>query len=280
MEEIDKVSELQVAYRYRSECLLVMGRIREAIRVGDEGCRSADKLGSNLDRVAIRTILGSAYYHGSEPTNMSGVQRAYGYFSEAEKIQDDGAEVLYSVRGYRFCELLLERGEVRGVQRRALLMREYALQEASHVRRSRKVLSGIGKVDLGLSLLLLAIVSGKEGRSKASANFERAIDILRQSQRTEYLLFGLLNQAEFFLSERALARAKPLLDEVFTEATHDEMYRLITDCKICLARFWLKKGDHQRARKLVEEADDEVDQMHYLRQRPRVVELMNECQSI
>lgn len=255
--------QLGVAFRYRSECLLLMGRIEEAMRVAQEALAYEDRCGINTYQVATRTILGSAFHMAGNP------KEALTWFNAAEQLQHELAPILYSIRGFRFCDFLLDCGRAHAVEKRARKMWHYATDS-----RWQKKLQGLGRVDAGLSRVLWGAALGHRGKvDSASRYLAEGIEILREAQRTEYLLAGLLFQADFLLSINRPKTAKPALDEVASEARHDEMWRLETDCKILAARCAMAVNERKKAKTLIREVRDVVEQMGYWRRKEMLRQL-------
>jgi tetratricopeptide (TPR) repeat protein len=232
-----------------------MGHIDEAKRVAQEGLIYEDRSRINLYQVATRTILASAHHMAGE------FQEARTLFQAAENLQSAPSSILFSVRGFRFCDFLLDCGEAKEVERRARKMWDYAVNK-----RWQAKLQGLGRVDDGISKVLWGAAAGKQKKRKAAVQlFGEGIELLREAQRTEYLLMGLLFNADFFLSINQPRAAKPLLDEVSSEAAHDEMWRLEADRKILSARYSLAVGDTKQAKQLFRQAREAVQAMGYWR---------------
>jgi hypothetical protein len=145
-------------------------------------------------------------------------------FADAEQIQVERqpeSPILYSVEGYRYCDLLLSLGQTMEVLARAsqtLLIAE----------RSRQLLSiGLDHLSLGRASPL--------GSAEAAHHLDQAIDFLRRSGQLDDLPRALL------------ARGTPQdLDEVFRIASRSGM-------RLFLADYHLARGNLAEAERLIDE---------------------------
>jgi len=90
-----------------SELLLTVGRVAEAERAGADGITYADRSGDAFQRQSKRATHADALHQAGEVT------RAATLFAEAERMQAErqpSLPRLYSLPGYRYCDLLLNQG--------------------------------------------------------------------------------------------------------------------------------------------------------------------------
>jgi tetratricopeptide (TPR) repeat protein len=141
-------------------------------------------------------------------------------FVEAEQIQagcQPAYSIFYSVRGYRYCDLLLSQGQTVEVLRRA----------------SQTLPWEQGRLlDIGLDHLSLGRAH-PAGSAEAIHHLDQAVDFLRRAGRLDYLPLGLL------------ARGTPHdLEEAFRIATRSGM-------RLHLADYHLAKGNLAEAEALI-----------------------------
>jgi tetratricopeptide (TPR) repeat protein len=205
-----------IGYGNLSELHLTLGNIEEAVAAARQSVDLADRSGSRFQRMGKRTTLADALHQSGD------VDEATRLFAEAERLQAEGDPehpVLYSIPGYRYCELLLSQGHPEEVLRRAS-------QTLDWVERQHWLL------DIGLDHLSLGRAH-PAGSAEAIHHLDRAVDFLRRAGQIDDLPRGLL------------ARGTPHdLDEVFRIATRSGM-------RLYLADYHLAKGNLAEAEALI-----------------------------
>ncbi|MCK4871832.1 MAG: hypothetical protein KAS72_03810 [Phycisphaerales bacterium] len=253
-----------------SELHLSLGEVEEAIERGERAVEYADRSGDAFQKMGMRTTLADALHHGGR------IEEAEGLFREAESMQAERQKpypLLYSVQGFRYCALLLGKGEYSAVIERATQTLEWATQH-------RFLLDiALDHLSLGRAFLAEACVEdAAELIDKARMHISEAVDGLREARTLHHMPRGLLGRAELctFTGEHAEARAA--LDEAMNIAKRDPKGRMrlhITDCHLAYARLALAEGgsgaDEARthlaeARRLIEETgyhrrDGELDEL-------------------
>ena len=97
-----------------SQLYLTSGDLAQAVAAGRQSVELADKSGDAFQRMAKRTTLADALHQAGE------LVESHALFAEAEKMQQEWRpdyDRLYSLRGFKYCDLLLAGGawqEVRG----------------------------------------------------------------------------------------------------------------------------------------------------------------------
>jgi tetratricopeptide (TPR) repeat protein len=203
-------------YNNLSELHLTLGNIQEAITAPRQSVDFADRSGEWTQRTDGRAALADALHQSGDFTE------ALRLFTEAERLQAErqpAYPILYSFRGYRYCDLLLGQGQTAEVLRRAsqtLLIAE----------RNRWLL------DIGLSHLSLGRAH-PTGSAEAIHHLDRAVDFLRRAGILYMLPLGLF------------ARGTPHdLEEAFRIATRSGM-------RLHLADYHLAKGNLTEAEALI-----------------------------
>ena len=94
-----------IGYGNLRELLLTLGRVSEALSAAQTSVDFADRSGDAFQRMARRTTLADARHQTGDPT-------ARTLFAEAERLEVERQPhdpILYSLRGYQYCDLLLGR---------------------------------------------------------------------------------------------------------------------------------------------------------------------------
>ncbi|MCP3963501.1 MAG: hypothetical protein GY719_37170 [bacterium] len=189
-----------------SELTLTLGEVAAAVRAGEESVELADRSGDAFQRMGNRTTLADAL-HQAGRWEESAVA-----FREAEAMQ---AELqaqyprLYSLQGYRYCDLLLAAAEPEDgsglggrsdevvVQYREACeeVRErasYAIEIAKQ--NNWRLDIALDHLSLGRAWLGLALTS-TAGFTEAAEHLDRAVDGLRQAASEHHIPRGLLARA-------------------------------------------------------------------------------------
>jgi tetratricopeptide (TPR) repeat protein len=192
-----------------------------------------------------RTSLADALHQSGD------LAEAMRLFAEAERLQaEDQPEypTLYSLPGYRYCDLLLGQGQAEEALRRA--------SQALIVAEEQFGPLGIGHTHLSLGR------AHPSGSAEAAHHLDQAVDFVRRSGRLDYLPLALL------------ARGTPHdLDEVFRIATRSGMRLILTDYHLASARLALANNDHDQARAHFEKAATLVHETGYHRRDPDLEKL-------
>ena len=273
-----------------SELYVTLGDVSGAVRVAEQGMELADRSGEAFQRMIMRTTLADALHHSARP------ERALAAFREAEAMQAEQFEypLLYSVRGFNYCDLLLEKatrsiGGVPFVEPGAGRPQiEAALSGCREVRRrAETVLEAYGDdptmgtlnfaldhLTLGRTLLLAGQVSRVEGRmpegevlTQAEKHLDESVSLLRRAGTQHHLPRGLLARAALWRIRRELERgrqresgkvhferAKRNLDEVDQIAGRSGMLIWQIEAALERCRLLLALGDRDGARGKLDEA--------------------------
>jgi tetratricopeptide (TPR) repeat protein len=250
-----------------SELYLTLGNLTQALNYAQQSVELADRSGDAFQRTTKRATLANALHQAGH------LAEAEAAFREAEEMQKEYQPefpLLYSLQGYQFCDLLLGRGEVEEVQRRASQTLEWANEH-------------------GLSLLTIALDHLSLGRAamaktfrisetpkvwdEAAAHLNQAVDGLRQAGMQDHLPRGLLARAALRRAMGDLPRAQADLDEAFSIATRGGMRLHEADCRLEYARLYLARGERDQARASLAAARKMVEEMGYHHRDGEVKEL-------
>ena len=186
-----------------SELTLTLGEVASAVAAGEESVELADRSEDAFQRMSKRATLADALHQAGR------WEESASSFREAEAMQ---AEMqphyprLYSVQGYRYCDLLLGRAEpedgsgwegVGAPLREACKeVRERATEIVEIGRRDNVILEvALGHFSLARAHLGLALTSAAPDWDPTAEHMDRAVDGLRQAGQEDDLPRGLLARA-------------------------------------------------------------------------------------
>lgn len=193
-------------------------------------------------------------------------------FQEAEEMQKKSQleyPILYSLWGFRYCDLLLGRGKYKEVLSQAEQTLERGVREGWY-----SLLSiALDHLSLGRAHLLQALREGTSDLSQASEHLNQAVDWLRRAGTQQYIPRGLLARAELYMAQKDFEKAKRDLDEAMTIAERGEMGLYEADCRLGYARLYLAMGDKGKAREELAIAKGMITKMGYHRRDKEVEEI-------
>jgi len=252
-----------------SELYLTIGDVKQALAYAEQSVELADRSDDGFMQEVNRTALANALHQVGRLTES---QAAFREAEEMQKKRQVGFPLLYSLRGYQYCDLLLGQGDYAEVERRAsqtLVWVEQAQQDILSV--------ALDNLSLGRAHLLqsqqTSEVSKTSEVSHALTYLNRAVDGLRQAGTQHHIPRGLLARAEYYRVKGALDKAQKDLDEAFTVATRGGMGLHLADCHLVYARLYLAKGEKEKARERWQIAKDSIEKMGYHRRDKEVQEL-------
>ena len=234
-----------IGYGNLSELHLALGNIVQAIEAARQSVEFANRSGAWDRTMLSRTILADALHQSGTLTESSRL------FQEAERLQTQSQaeyQMLYSVRGYQYCDLLLAQGQTVEVLRRASQTLAIAIEQ-------------FGPLDIGLDHLSLGRAY-PAGSPEAANHLNQAVDSLRRAGQLDYIPLGLL--------ARGTSRD---LDEVLRIATRSGMRLHLADYHLISARNAIKDADKTKARDHFAQAETLVNQTGYHRRDPELAAL-------
>jgi hypothetical protein len=257
------------ASSYSNLCELesTLGQAADAITDGQLGLTYAEQSKNNYQRVMSRTTLAEVWQQQGESA------KAEELFKAAEEIQAEWEPeypLLYSVRGFRYCELLLAEAEQAAwaatpPRNTARLLHQIAEVAA----RSQKMFAWRLPTDALLTIALDHLTLGRcalyasrlkhRPPSDAIKDIEAAVDYLRTAGEQDDLPRGLLTLAWLRHLQNDPAGARVNLAEVERIATRGGMKRHLADHYLTRARLFFRddlaqaRADLKQARALIEE---------------------------
>ncbi len=250
-----------------SELYLTLGDLRQAVAYAEQSGELAVKSGDSYRRMDSEAILANVL---SQAGRLSEAEVA---FRKAELIQQDWQQQyprLYSVRGFQYCDLLLEQGKYEEVESRAAQTLQWAKQY-------------LGLLSIALDLLSLGrayLLRAREGETgdyaQAAGQLNQAVDGLRLAGQLDYLPRGLMARAELHILKGDFSRPRADLDEALSIAVRGEMGLHEADCHLGYARLYVAQGEKEKARESWVKAKGMIERMGYGRRKKEVEEIGRE----
>jgi tetratricopeptide (TPR) repeat protein len=276
-----------------SELTLTLGEVPRAVAFGEQSIELADRSDDAFLRTVSRTTLADALHQAGLWEESAEV------FREAEAMQAErqpGYPRLYSLSGYRYCDLLLSRArpgdgavlaELAANPEQALRFREACREVRERARQTlRWAESGLGlltialdHLSLGLAHLGLALTASDSATpgeeieaelARSAEHLDRAMEGLRRAGQEDYLTRGLLARTTFHRSRGDLAGAAADLDEALEIAERGSMRLHECDAHLEWARLCLQQGKAEAARGHVALARKLVNETGYGRREREV----------
>ncbi|NQZ09280.1 MAG: TIR and AAA domain-containing protein [Algicola sp.] len=203
-----------------SELYLVLGNLAQAIAHGEQSDTYADRSEDEFQKIARRTTWANALFQSGEQ------KKAKALFMDAEAIQQKDQpeyDTLYAQRGFQFCSLLLDLGEVGKVIERAekskiLVERNNLLMETA-----------LDQLTLGKAHFQKRLKQNPAEFDQAKTYLNQAVAGLRDAGGLDDLPLGLLARATFQTHQNNHKSAWQDLDEVFESATYSQMLLHLSD---------------------------------------------------
>ena len=257
-----------------SELYLTLGDLAQALAYARQSVDLADRSGDAFERMTDRTTLADALHQAG---HLSEAEAAFREAEEMQKAWQPQFPLLYSLRGFQYCDLLLGQGKYRQVQSRAGQTLKWARREGFLLDIALDHLS-LGRAHLlqvqGEGALQTSEVFGDFGSlNQAATHLERAVDGLRQAGQQDDLPRGLLARAELRRVMGDRAGAQRDLEEALSIATRGGMRLHEADCHLEYARLHLACGEKEKARESLAKAKGTIEEMEYHRRDGEVAEL-------
>jgi tetratricopeptide (TPR) repeat protein len=247
-----------------SELYVTLGDLDQALDYARQIVDFADRSGDAFQRMISRTTLADALHQAGR------LEEAEAAFREAEALQKERQPeypLLYSLQGYRYCDLLLGQGKYQEVQERVRKLFDW--------REPGDSLLGIGleQLALGRAFLMGALQQGTGDYTQAATRLDWAVDGLRAAGTQHELPRGLLARAALRRAMGDTERARADLDDVAAIAERGGMRLFETDCHLEYARLYLAMGDENQAREHLAAAKAMIEDIGYHRRDGEVAEL-------
>jgi tetratricopeptide (TPR) repeat protein len=219
-----------------SELQLTLGDVAQAVESGARSSRYADQSGELFQRMSKLTTHADALHQAGDTA------AALALFREAEQLQQEDQPSyprLYSMPGFRYCDLLLAQGSTAEVLERA----EQTLEWMNNDKNSPILTVALDQLTFGRAHLQQAVEDSLhnlpvavEGQEQATHWLEQAVAGLRIANHHEFLARGLLARAALHRHTRDFTRARQDLQEVSDIADGSGMRLHLTDYHLEMAR--------------------------------------------
>ena len=248
-----------------SELQLTLGEVTAAVASAARSVAHADRSEDLFSRMAFRTAHADALHQYGDQ------DAALALFQEAEALQQQRqpeAPQLYSLGGFRYCDLLLALGESSQVLSRA----KYAL--AISVRNKQLLSIALDHLSFGRAHLQ------QQQLELAQKHLDQAVDGLRAAGTQHNLPWGLLARAELYRQQGDYGKAEKDLQEVLEIAERSEMRLFLCDYHLATARLLKTRTDQALDQNQaaithhLQTAKQIIDQTHYHRRLPELNQLL------
>ena len=253
-----------VAASNLSELLQSRGDLRNSLEQARKSVELADESGDAFQRILKRTKLAAALH----ATSLR--EEAAAQLEEAERMQkawQPAYPLLYSLQGFRYCDLLLDQG-------RDAEVRERAAQTLEWAKRHLGLLDvALDHLSLGRAHLLAFHRGAAADLAEAASHLTASVDGLRRAGGQEFIPLGLLARAALRTHTRDFALARHDLDEALALAQRCGFRLHEADAHLGLARLSLAEGAPAQALASLALARKIVDATGYHRRDAELADL-------
>jgi hypothetical protein len=224
-----------------SEAELVAGEVAVAVATAEQSITHADRSGDEFEMMSDRTTHADALHAAGHSED---AKRAFADAEQRQKKRQPGYPLLYSLRGYQYCDLLLAEGDNVAARERAIQMLGWEDEPDPLLDRALSRLA-LGRAHLGLALALASThrrsAAMRDDARAARARLDEAVDRLRAAGTSHHLPRGLLARATFRRSIGDWDGAARDLDEVEEIAELGPMRLFLCDLALERARLALAR---------------------------------------
>ena len=246
-----------------SELQLTLGEVEAAVASGERSVAYADRSEELFERMAFRTTHADALHQYGE------LDAALALFQATEALQQQRQPEyphLYSLQGFRYCDLLLTMGESQEVLERCKLWLQWRQEDDPLLDRSLEELTA-GRYHLQQHQL-----------TPAQLHLDQAVDGLRAAGTQDYLPRGLLARAELYRQQGDYKEAEKDLQEVLEIADRSEMQLHLCDYHLAIAKLLQTRTDQDQNQPAIthhlQTAKKIIHQTHYHRRLPELQQLL------
>ncbi len=244
-----------------SELKLTLGNLAQAFTHARESVEHADRSGVDSQRMLSRTTVADTLH---QLGRMAEAETVFKEAEEKQKVWQPEYPLLYSVQGFRYCDLLLSLGNYENVLSRTVQTIKIAEAEGWLLD------IALDNLSLGRSQLMKAQTEKRNDFPKADNYLNKAVDGLRQAAQQDDIPRGLLARAELYRVQRDFHKADHDVNEAITITIRDGMRLHEADCHLEYARLYLAMGDKAKAGERLGTAAKMIEEMEYHRRDPEV----------
>ena len=248
-----------------SEVYLTLGDTAQAVQFAEKSVDFAERSGDEFQRMGKRATLADALHQAGR---LAEAEVLFQKAEEMQKKEQPNRPFLYSLRGFQYCDLLLDQGKHQEVQNRAGQTLEWVKQAGLSL-----LTIALNHLSLGRAHLLQTQQEETDDFSKAAEHLDEAVDGLRKSGQQDELPLGLLARAALNRLRKDFDRAQRDVDEAMTIAARGGMGLHQADANLEYARLHLDMDEMEKARERLDTAKEMIDRMGYHRRDKDVKEL-------
>ena len=254
-----------IAANNLSELQLTLGEVESAVASAARSVAHADRSEDLFWHMGTRTTHADALHQYGEQ------DAALELFQNAEALQQQlqpEAPQLYSLPGFRYCDLLLALGESQQVLQRA----EYAL--AISARNKWPLAIALDNLSLGRAHLQ------QQQLAAAQQYFDQAVNGLRKGGAQDHIVLGILARAELYRLQGDYGKAEKDLQEALEIAERGEMLLHLCDYHLAMAKLLRTRTDQALDQNQpaiahhLQTAKEVIHQAHYHRRLPELNQLL------
>jgi tetratricopeptide (TPR) repeat protein len=212
-----------------SELYLTLGDVASAQKYGAQSVAFADRSGDVFWGMGARTTHADALLQAGKS------KTAENLFVEAENMQKKRQleyPWLYSLRGYKFCDLLLLMGKYQEALERA----RTTLKQMQNDPNAPLLTIVIDKLTIGKACMLQSIDNHSSDFAETQDFLNQAVDGLREAGTQHRLPWGLLARATLSRHQKDFPKSWTDLDEAREIAEYGQMKLHLTDYHLEAAR--------------------------------------------
>jgi len=236
-----------------SQTLGYLGRLPESVQSARESVAYASRTANPHSIMDSTSALAIALF-------LTGHPEAEDAFQQVEVLQRGEFPVLYSLRGYYYCDLLLTKGRYAEVLARARRTLAFTIPAVGR---------GLGLFDVALDQLSIGRALMHMRRPRDAANYiDQALDSLRRAGTQHHIPRALLARAELRCLLKLYSESREDVETAAEIALTGGMRLFEADCHLMLAKLSVSLGRFSEAQQQVESAAAiVVDTGYSLRQR-------------
>jgi len=246
-----------------SQLLLMLGDVKAAVAAARESVTYADRSRNWKEQLFDRSSFANALHQAGQ------WQEAEELFREAEEIQKKSQPAfhfLYSLQGFRFCNLLLEQGKDREVIERTETTLLWAEQYGSLLSRALDRLT-LGRAWLERAQIDHSSEPHAELWTRVRDFLDRAVAGVREAERRDILPLGLFARAAYFRWQGDFDAARADLCEAREIAESGDMKLHLCDYHLEAARLCEAEGKTSDAAEHSRTADALIEETGYYRKK-------------
>ncbi len=250
-----------------SQLYLTLGDVAGAVDAAKQSVKYTDESGDVFQRMVNLTTHADALHQAGD------IERAEALFREAEAMQGEEPSqppILYSVWGFRYCDLLLGTGRHEDARQRAEKSRELMKQAGKDI-----LSPALDTLTIGRAAMAGAVETGSKDFLEAEKFLDDAVEALRRAGSQDHIPRGLLARAELYRRKGAFDQTRKDLDAAMDIAERSGMKLHLADGHLESSRLAIDEKDKPAALEHLGKAKSLIDECGYRRRKEEVEELQD-----